>query len=252
MKDARFSFISGIVSSGRFLIPGINILIVVMGSLVSPGSAWEEPGPLTGEQAVSIGQEDLQARPLYARLDQTRQPRAEAIACEGNKYSYRHCGPYNHQPAQQGYSNYWILEYALKPEQAITLNIGALQAYWLLIDLDTGKVVEEDDFEAQWLVTYLLKKMWAGFEGEQQADIFQIGYFLYWYQGEHAKQLNASLTEFLWMPDEIYKHQLLNDLGAALFIMGEASYRKQDYCAAKKIFKMLIDDFGYAQILSSR
>ncbi|OPY88301.1 MAG: hypothetical protein A4E71_00512 [Smithella sp. PtaU1.Bin162] len=243
--------IPGIDSSGSFLIPGINILIVVIWFLLSPGSAFGESGPLTVEQAVSIGQEYLQAGPLYTRLDQTRKPRAEALACKDNKYSYS-CGPYNHQPAQQGYSNYWVLEYALKPEQAITLNIGNLQAYWLLIDLDTGKVVEKDDFETQWMVTYLLQKMWAGLEGEKQADIFQAGYFLYWYQGEHAKQLNASLTEFPWMPDEIFKYQLLNDLGAAFYIMGEASYWKQDYCVAKKIFKMLIDDFGYAQIYSSR
>ncbi|MFP4473679.1 MAG: tetratricopeptide repeat protein [Candidatus Omnitrophota bacterium] len=65
---------------------------------------------------------------------------------------------------------------------------------------------------------------------------------------EKAKEMEASLTEYPWeSKEEVFEYWALNDVGTALFILGEAYRKSGEIEEAKEAYQTLIDEYHYAQ-----
>ncbi|MCK5215444.1 MAG: tetratricopeptide repeat protein [Candidatus Omnitrophica bacterium] len=63
-----------------------------------------------------------------------------------------------------------------------------------------------------------------------------------------AKEMQDALTEYPWeSKEEIFKHWVLNDVGTALYIIGEANREAGKMEEARTAYQSLIDEFYYAQ-----
>jgi len=63
-----------------------------------------------------------------------------------------------------------------------------------------------------------------------------------------AKDMQASLKEYAWeSKDKIFSYWALNDVGTALFILGEAYQNAGQKDEAAKAYKRVINEFSYAQ-----
>jgi len=63
-----------------------------------------------------------------------------------------------------------------------------------------------------------------------------------------AKEMQESLTEYPWEnKDKIFSYWALNDVGTALFILGEAYRNAGKKDQASEAFKKLIDEYSYSQ-----
>jgi hypothetical protein len=69
---------------------------------------------------------------------------------------------------------------------------------------------------------------------------------------DEADRLQANLSALPKHKDEIEAVQVLNDVATAYFIQAEMYMRQQDAAAAKKIFKLIIDKYPYAQAWDQR
>ena len=66
--------------------------------------------------------------------------------------------------------------------------------------------------------------------------------------GKKAAEMQASLTEYPWESKEkIFSYWALNDVGACLFIKGEALQNAGNIDEAKKAYNSLVKDYYYAQ-----
>ncbi len=69
---------------------------------------------------------------------------------------------------------------------------------------------------------------------------------------DEADRIQASLKSLPKTQDEIASAQVLNDVGVAYFIQGEAYMRQQKLDEAKKLFKTIVDKYPYAQAWDQR
>jgi len=98
----------------------------------------------------------------------------------------------------------------------------------------------------------LINKSWAAHGKKDAEATFQYTQELIDLYKEEADKEQASLSSLPKNKDEINKVSVLNDVATAYFIQAESYMRQQKLEAAKKIFKLVIDKYYYAQAWDPR
>jgi tetratricopeptide (TPR) repeat protein len=110
--------------------------------------------------------------------------------------------------------------------------------------LESGLSVDYGDYSSSTLV----QKAWAALSGndlnaviayvKKTTDMYSI----------KAKEMQAELKDYaVGTNDEIFKYWALNDVGTALFILGEGYRQAGKKEEAAEAYKKLIDEYSYAQ-----
>ena len=110
--------------------------------------------------------------------------------------------------------------------------------------IESGSQIDYGDYKSSTLTT----KAWDALAAEDLDSVkAYVAKNLELYE-EKAKEMQNSLTEYPWESNEkIFSYWALNDVGASLFILGEAYFRAGDMAKAKEAFQRLVDEFYYAQ-----
>jgi tetratricopeptide (TPR) repeat protein len=110
--------------------------------------------------------------------------------------------------------------------------------------IESGSQIDYGDYKSSTLTT----KAWDALAAEDLDSVkAYVSKNLELYE-EKAKEMQNSLTEYPWESNEkIFSYWALNDVGASLFILGEAYFRAGDMAKAKEAFQRLVDEFYYAQ-----
>ncbi|MCX5708757.1 MAG: tetratricopeptide repeat protein [Candidatus Omnitrophica bacterium] len=98
----------------------------------------------------------------------------------------------------------------------------------------------------------LINNSWAVHGKRDVEATFQVTQQLIDLYKDQADKEQASLSALPKAKDEINKVAVLNDVATAYFIQAESFMRQQKLEEAKKIFKMLIDKYFYAQAWDPR
>lgn len=110
--------------------------------------------------------------------------------------------------------------------------------------IESGSNLDFGDYSSSFLTT----KAWKSL-GDNNLDgvVVYTDKVLELYE-EKAKSMQESMTEYAWeSKDEIFAKWALNDVGASLYIKGEAFRNAGEYKKAQKAFKALVEDYFYAQ-----
>ncbi len=110
--------------------------------------------------------------------------------------------------------------------------------------VEAGVSIDFGDYSSNQLV----QKAWAALAAKDLSAVVAYVNKISELYGEKAKEMQASLSEYPWESKEkTMSYWALNDVGTALFVLGEAyrtADKKEDAIAA---YKKLIDDYFYAQ-----
>ncbi|MDP8212887.1 MAG: tetratricopeptide repeat protein [Candidatus Zapsychrus exili] len=110
--------------------------------------------------------------------------------------------------------------------------------------IETGLVLDFGNSSSSFLVGQAWKSL---HNNAHDAVVIYVKKALELYEGE-AKNMQDSLTEYPWESnDKILTYWALNDIGTALFILGESYKKVEDREGAREAYKKLINDFYYAQ-----
>ena len=122
-----------------------------------------------------------------------------------------------------------------KPADAAKEKLAMLEAG---VDLDFG------DYTS----SHLVQKAWAALAANDlDATVAYVSKTLELYASK-AKEMQDSLTEYPWeSKDKIFSYWALNDVGTALFILGQAYQNAGKGQEAQETYKKLIDEYFYAQ-----
>lgn len=110
--------------------------------------------------------------------------------------------------------------------------------------IDSGSNLDFGDYTSSTLAT----KAWQALSDKDlDAVLAYTGKCLDLYQ-EKAKTMQNSLTEYPWeSKEQIFSFWALNDVGTCLFIRGEAYANAGNKEEAVKAYKMLVDEYYFAQ-----
>jgi len=108
----------------------------------------------------------------------------------------------------------------------------------------SGSVLDFGDYTSSFIAT----QAWKALEKNDLASVTAYTDKVLELYAEKAKEMQNSLTEYPWQSREvIFNYWALNDVGAALYIRGEALKRAGKSKEAKIVLKRLVDEFFYAQ-----
>ncbi len=113
-----------------------------------------------------------------------------------------------------------------------------------LAAIESGSTLDFGDYTSQALTT----KAWEALGKDNLEEVLAYtNKCLELYEAK-AKEMQASLTEYPWeSKDKIFSYWALNDVGACLFIQGEAYKKVNKTKEAKEAYKKLADGYFYAQ-----
>ena len=110
--------------------------------------------------------------------------------------------------------------------------------------LDSGVEANFGDYSS----SHLVGQAWQALNSDDvEAALMYVDKTLELYK-DKAKEMQESLNEYPWASnEEVFSYWALNDVGTALYIKGEALKKEGKTEEAKEVYKMLIDEFYYAQ-----
>lgn len=110
--------------------------------------------------------------------------------------------------------------------------------------IETGSNLDFGDYSS----AFLASQAWKSLESNDVDSVKVYTDKVMELYDEQAKTMQNSLTEYAWESnDEIFKYWALNDVGTALYVRGEVLKKSGDVDGAKEAYKMLVDEYYYAQ-----
>ena len=110
--------------------------------------------------------------------------------------------------------------------------------------IDSGLALDFGDYTSSFMTT----QGWKALDGEDPTVAVIYADKVIEMYGDKAREMQASLTEYPWQSrDVIFNYWALNDAGTSLFIKGKALRKVGRNDEAKQAFKILVDEYFYAQ-----
>lgn len=99
----------------------------------------------------------------------------------------------------------------------------------------------------------LMQKTWGAFDAKDYYRTIIYASKIVELYGGVASQMQASLSEYpSGSNEDVFKYWALNDVGTALFVLGEAYRKSGKKEEAIKVFERIVKEFGYAQCWDGR
>ncbi|MDP2653672.1 MAG: tetratricopeptide repeat protein [Candidatus Omnitrophota bacterium] len=110
--------------------------------------------------------------------------------------------------------------------------------------IESGSTLDFGDYKSSTLAT----KAWEALKNQDLAGVEAYCNKCIELYADKAKEMQSSLSEYPWESKEtIFSYWALNDVGACLFIKGEAYKNAGKNDEAKKAYKELVDGYFYSQ-----
>ncbi len=110
--------------------------------------------------------------------------------------------------------------------------------------IESGSTLDFGDYSS----SYLTAKAWVALRDNDVESVTAYADKVIELYEEKAKAMQESMTEYAWeSKDAIFAQWALNDVGAVLYIKGEAFKKAGENGKAKIAFQSLVEDYFYAQ-----